>query len=86
MALGQNGYSFYFTHDALKDTHLNPGGGLDGANEGKIILGQVTVKEGDVLWNGQSLRFLCGFSQVSFLSISALVTPGSGPALPLVFF
>ena len=54
--LGENGYSFYMTHDALKDSPLNPGPGLDGANEGKIILGQVTVKDGDVLWNGISLK------------------------------
>mgnify|MGYP003624802155 CR=1 FL=1 len=52
----ENGYSFYMTYDALKDSPLNPEAGLDGANEGKIILGQVTVKDGDVLWNGISLK------------------------------
>ena len=53
---GENGYSFYMTHDALNDSPLNSEPGLDGANEGKIILGQVTVKDGDVLWNGISLK------------------------------
>ena len=52
----KSGYSFFMTHDALKNSRLNLGQGVDGANEGKIILGQVTVKDGDVLWNGASLK------------------------------
>ncbi|MBL4603613.1 MAG: hypothetical protein JKY84_12770 [Emcibacteraceae bacterium] len=53
---GENGYSFYMTHDALKDMNANESSGLTGNEEGKIILGQVTVKDGDVLWNGVSLK------------------------------
>ncbi|MCC3860874.1 hypothetical protein [Pseudemcibacter aquimaris] len=56
LGIGQNGYSFYLTHDALRDANLNEKYGLTGSQEGKIILGQVTVKDGDVLWNGASLR------------------------------
>lgn len=51
LMIGENGYSFYMTHDALKDK-----AGLNEAQEGKIVLGQVTVKDGDVLWNGTSLK------------------------------
>lgn len=53
--LNENGYSFYLTHDAVKNNIANSTG-IDAENEGKIILGQVTVKDGDVLWNGTSLK------------------------------
>lgn len=53
--LGENGYSFFITHDALKDSNIAQEHGLTGSQEGKIVLGQVTVKDGDVFWNGQSL-------------------------------
>lgn len=56
LGLGQNGYSFYMIHDALKDANAVEKFGLTGSQEGRIILGQVTVKDGDVLWNGNSLR------------------------------
>ncbi|HPF45697.1 MAG: hypothetical protein KDF58_00970 [Alphaproteobacteria bacterium] len=56
LMIGNNGYSFYLTHDALKEMNENKDAGLTGSEEGKIILGQVTVKNGDVLWNGQSLK------------------------------
>lgn len=56
LALGANGYSFYMTHDALRENSIADQYGLGDAQEGKIILGQVTVKNGDVLWNGRSLK------------------------------
>ena len=56
LGLGQNGYSFYMIHDALKDSNAAEKFGLTGSQEGRIILGQLTVKDGDVLWNGSSLR------------------------------
>lgn len=60
LGLGENGYSFYMTHDALKNNPVVNGAGISGSQagseEGKIILGQVTVKNGDVLWNGTSLK------------------------------
>ena len=56
LGLGQNGYTFFMIHDALKDANLTERFGLTGSQEGRIILGQVTVKDGDVLWNGNSLR------------------------------
>lgn len=56
LGLGQNGYSFYMIHDALKDANATEKFGLTGSQEGRIILGRVTVKDGDVLWNGNSLR------------------------------
>ncbi|MEZ5756973.1 MAG: hypothetical protein R3D86_01980 [Emcibacteraceae bacterium] len=56
LMIGSNGYSFYLTHDALKVMNDNKSSGLTGSEEGKIILGQITVKNGDVLWNGQSLK------------------------------
>ncbi|MDG1995491.1 MAG: hypothetical protein P8J14_03275 [Emcibacteraceae bacterium] len=56
LGLGKNGYSFYMTHDALKESGRTEKYGLSQSQEGKIILGQVTVKDGDVLWNGSSLR------------------------------
>lgn len=56
LGLGVHGYSFYMTHDALKESGAAGQYGLTGSQEGKIILGQVTVKDGDVLWNGTSLR------------------------------
>jgi hypothetical protein len=39
-------------HDALKDANATEKFGLTGSQEGRIILGRVTVKDGDVLWNG----------------------------------
>ena len=54
--LGQNGYSFYMIHDALKGSNAAEKFGLTGSQEGRIILGQITVRDGDVLWNGNSLR------------------------------
>lgn len=56
LGLGERGYSFYMTHDALKGLNANQSSGLTGNEEGKIILGQVTVKDGDVFWNGNSLK------------------------------
>ncbi|MBT5073637.1 MAG: hypothetical protein HOJ34_03070 [Kordiimonadaceae bacterium] len=56
LGLGANGYSFYMTHDALRENSIADKYGLGDAQEGKIILGQVTVKDGDVLWNGTSLK------------------------------
>ncbi len=56
LRIGEHGYSFYLTHDALKENEFIKQYGLDTAQEGKIILGQVTVKDGDVLWNGVSLK------------------------------
>ena len=56
LGLGVNGYSFYMTHDALKESGKAEKYGLSQNQEGKIILGQVTVKGGDVFWNGSSLR------------------------------
>ncbi len=56
LLIGENGYSFYMTHDALKDNEIAQKYGIDNAQEGKIILGRVTVKDGDVLWNGTSLK------------------------------
>lgn len=54
--LGQNGYSFYMTHDALKGNEIAQRFGVEDSNEGKIILGQVTVQDGEVLWNGSPLQ------------------------------
>jgi len=56
LGLGERGYSFYMTHDALKGLNADQRSGLTGNEEGKIILGQVTVKNGDVYWNGTSLK------------------------------
>ncbi|MDG1709238.1 MAG: hypothetical protein P8H03_10780 [Emcibacteraceae bacterium] len=56
LGLGNNGYSFYMTHDALKESGVAEEYGLTGSQEGKIILGQVTVRDGDVFWNGNSLQ------------------------------
>lgn len=56
LGLGENGFSFYMTHDALRENSIADQYGLGDAQEGKIILGQVTVKDGDVLWNGTSLK------------------------------
>jgi hypothetical protein len=55
LGLGQNGYSFYMTHDALKESAQSEMFGLADSQEGKIVLGQVTVLNGDVLWNVTSL-------------------------------
>lgn len=51
----EKGFSFYLTHDAAKNNIVDSTG-IDAINEGKIILGQVTVKDGDVFWNGTSLK------------------------------
>lgn len=56
LSIGERGYSFYMTHDALKGLSADQRSGLTGNEEGKIILGQVTVKDGDVFWNGTSLK------------------------------
>jgi len=56
LGLGANGNSFYMTHDALRENSIANQFGLSDAQEGKIILGQVTVRDGDVLWNGTSLK------------------------------
>lgn len=56
LGIGENGYSFLMVHDALGQANLESQYGLTGSQEGKIVLGQVTVKDGDVFWNGQSLR------------------------------
>ena len=56
IGIGEDGYSFYMTHDALKEKGLVNITGLGQSDEGKIVLGQVTVKDGDVLWNGTSLK------------------------------
>jgi hypothetical protein len=60
LGLGQNGYSFYMIHDALKEWNAAENFGLMGSQEGRIILGQITVKDGDVLWNGNSSREAVG--------------------------
>ncbi len=54
--LGTRGYSFYMTHDALKDNEIAKEYGLSDAQEGKIILGRVSIQGGDVYWNGASLK------------------------------
>ncbi len=56
LGLDGKGYTFYMTHDALKDNEIAAARGLSGSEEGKIILGSVTVKNGDILWNGSSLK------------------------------
>ena len=56
MRIGENGYSFYLTHDALGNDEFKKQYGLDTAQEGRIILGQVSVKEGEVYWNGEPLQ------------------------------
>ncbi len=56
LGLGQDGYSFYMTHDALKGNDYATDPRFSSSQEGKIILGQVTIKDGDVLWNGTSLK------------------------------
>ena len=60
LGLGQNGYSFYMIHDALKEWNAAENFDLTGSQEGRIILGQITVKDGDVLWNGNSSREAVG--------------------------
>jgi hypothetical protein len=54
--LGAGGYSFYMTHDALKDNQIAKEYGLSDAQEGKIILGRVSIQESDIYWNGASLK------------------------------
>ena len=61
LGLGEGGYSFLMTHDALnqvetENNNVNSPNQLTPLQEGKIVLGQVTVIDGDVLWNGQSLK------------------------------
>ena len=56
LGLDDKGYSFYMVHDALKDNEIAAARGLSDAEEGKIILGSITVKNGDILWNGSSLK------------------------------
>lgn len=53
--LPENGYSFFMIHDALKDNEIAKELGMDDAQEGKIILGRVSVIDGEVHWNGSSL-------------------------------
>lgn len=54
--LGEDGYSFYMTHDALKDNEIAREFGLSDAQEGKMILGRISVRGGEVYWNGSSLK------------------------------
>lgn len=54
--LGQNGYSFYMVHDALKENEVAQRFGVEDSNQGKVILGQVTVQDGEVFWNGSPLQ------------------------------
>lgn len=54
--LGTEGYSFYMTHDALKDNQIAKEYGLSDAQEGKIVLGRISIQGGDVYWNGISLK------------------------------
>ena len=56
LGLDDKGYTFYMTHDALKDNEIAAARGLSASEEGKIILGSVTVKNGNILWNGSSLK------------------------------
>lgn len=56
LGLGENGFSFYMTHDALKDNEIAEKFGLTDAQEGRMILGRITVLDGDVLWNGSSMK------------------------------
>ncbi len=60
LGLGEQDYSFLMTHDALNTQKSNENSvvspnGLTPAQEGKIILGQVSVRDGAVFWNGQPL-------------------------------
>ncbi len=56
LGLGENGFSFYMTHDALKDNEIAEAYGLTDAQEGKMILGRISILDGDVYWNGSSMK------------------------------
>ncbi len=56
LGIGEGGFSFFMTHDALKDNEIAEQFGLSDAQEGKMILGRVSIQDGEVFWNGAPMK------------------------------